>query len=98
MRIEPPPTLRRMAGETIPFRVTTDATLQTLPRRLPMSEQEEPLGIVEVGRAQRRPRRHSRLNVAGDTELLLVVTVGAGGLPGVGGARVTGQESGRMVA
>jgi hypothetical protein len=95
--IKPPSRQRRMAGETIPFRVTSHAALQVLPCGLAMAEQEEPLGIM-IAAVQLPSSTEPGLDMAIGTELARVVAVTARGLPGVRRRGVPGEESRRMVA
>ena len=52
MGIEVAPTLSRVTRRAIALGVTRDAGLETLPRCLPVADNEEPFGVV-VARAQR---------------------------------------------
>ena len=88
---------RRVAGHAISFHVTGNAGLERLAGCLSMSHDERRAAVVKTGAAQRTLCAQSSLHVAAETELLSVVTVGAGGLASIGRRRVPDQEAGRMV-
>ncbi|HZA98112.1 MAG TPA: hypothetical protein VE399_05000, partial [Gemmatimonadales bacterium] len=85
-----------MAGEAVAFGVAGDAALEILPRSLAVTQEERPLSIV-VASVQLPPGAEAAPHVTISAELALVVAVSAGGLAGVGGSRMPGQEPCRVV-
>jgi hypothetical protein len=95
--IEAPAAPSGVTSEAIALGVAADTGFQTLPRRLSMADQEEFLGVVET-RAQRTLGYEAGLLVTGCTEARRTVTVRAGRLAGVSRRRMTGEETGRVIA
>jgi len=94
VRIEPEsPPDRSMAGGAVPFDVTRNARFERLPGGLTVPQDEPGLGIVESRAPQAAPGIEPGLRVTTRTELLVVVAIGAGGLPGIGCRRMADQES-----
>jgi hypothetical protein len=77
--IEATPSERRVAGETVSFRMTRNAALQVLPGRLAMPQEERTPGIMIPG-VQLSSCAQPRIHVAVSTELRVVVAVAAVGL------------------
>ena len=97
MRIEPEPASDRpMACGTIPLNVARHARFEGLSGRLPMAEDESRLGIVESGAAKSAPGIEPSLGMAAGAELLVIVAIVAGRLPGIRRGGVTNQEPGWM--
>lgn len=95
--IEPATAPRRVAGEAIALGVAADAGLQALPRCLSMPDQEELLRVMKTG-AQRPLGHQARLLVTGRAEPGRAMTVRARALSRIGCRRMTGEETGRMIA
>jgi hypothetical protein len=87
-----------MAGGAITFGVAGDAGLETLARRLSMSEAEPAEGIVITGAPESRLSDQPRLLVAALAELRRVVTVAAVRFACVCCPRVTHEKALRMEA
>ena len=95
--IETPPAPSRVTGEAIALGMAADAGFQALPRRLAMADEEELLGVMET-RAQRSLGHQAGLLVTGRAEPSRAMAVGARRLPGVRRRRMTGEETGRVIA
>lgn len=96
VRTEASASERRMAGETVALRMTRDATLQILPRRLTVAQEKGAPRIV-IPCVQLSSSAQSGIHVAVSTELGVVVTVAAVGLPRVGRSWVPGEKAGRVI-
>ena len=96
VRIEAPASKCRMAGETVPFRMTRNAAFQVLSRRLTVPQEKGTSRIVIPG-VQLSSCAQPRIDVAVSTELRVVVAVAAIGLPGVGRRWVPGEKPSRVI-
>ena len=97
MRIEPPSAERRVTRETVTLHMTADARLEALTRRLAVTDQEEPVGVVE-SRPEHAVGDKPRLRVAGRAEGADVVTVAARRFARVRRRGMPAQEARRMVS
>jgi hypothetical protein len=98
VRIEAAPALRRVAREAVTLGMAGDAALQTLARRLAVSEEKRALRVVEVGFGAEDGRGHDAgLPMARLTELAGVVATGTGDFLAVRGNRVAREKVGGMV-
>src|SRR5439155_23720906 len=96
MWIEPPPALRRMAGQTVAFGVAADAGLETLTRGLTMACQEEWSRVMIPGPQQARSDQPGP-RVARGAKRSDVVAIAARRLTGVGGGGMPRQKSVRVI-
>ena len=96
MGVEPPPALRRVAGQTIPLGMAGHAAFQILPRGLAMVQGEVLLRIV-IAAVQRALSAETGVHMALGAELAGIMTVAAIRLSRVGRCRVPGEKSGGMI-
>src|SRR6266487_2399605 len=96
MWIEPPPALRRMAGQTVAFGVAADAGLETLARGLTMACQEE-LSRIMIPGPQHARGDQPGTRVARGAKRSDVVAIAARRLTGVRGGGMPRQKSVRVI-
>lgn len=97
VRIEATAAPSRVTGEAIALGVAADAGFQALPRRLAMADEEELLGVVEA-RAKGSLGHQAGLLVTGGAEPGRAVAVRARGFSRIRRRRMTGEETGRVIA
>lgn len=97
MRVESSPAPGRMTGQAIAFGVTADAGFETLPSCLAVTREEELLGVMKAG-PEGPLGNQPGLLVTGRAEGGRAMTISARGLSRIGCRRMTGEETGRMIA
>jgi hypothetical protein len=97
MGVEPPPSERRVAGETVPLGMAGDTALEALSSRLTMSQNERPFGVV-VPRVERCLCGEAGIHVTAGTELTRTMAIATARLARIRRRRMAPKEAGRVVA
>ena len=98
MGIEAAATDRSVTSQAVALDVTADARFQVLARSLPVTQREEPFGVVIAGGAEWGTGGEPRGGVTADAEAPGVVAIAAAVLSRIRRRWVARQETGRVIS